>query len=314
MKKLDRKAFQEAETWMWRNARPIDLALWRYHFDDGGKDEILSALSRYQNKDGGFGNTLEPDSWNPESSPYTTLYAVNMLRGIDVTDPGHPVVAGILGFLENTEYRSENGWFFSIPSNNGYARAPWWTYNEDANVFEGIGVTAELAGFVLRYGKKESEIYDRASGYAAGLIDRLKDVKEYGDMGIGGCCVLLDDIEKAKLTERFDCVFLRRKLTDLVNSSIERDTAKWPYYCVRPSNYIGSPDSFFYSGNEEIVAKELDYSIENRPADSVWDITWSWFEDVEKYPKQFSISENWWKGARAVETMKFLRNFDRIET
>ena len=40
--------------WMYRNARPLDLARWRYHFENGGVSDVLQALSAYQNDDGGF--------------------------------------------------------------------------------------------------------------------------------------------------------------------------------------------------------------------------------------------------------------------
>lgn len=99
----------------------------------------------------------------------------------------------------------------------------------------------------------------------------------------------------------------------MVYDSIERDTSKWVNYGVRPSNYISSPQSIFYKDNEDIVLKELDYLIETRPHKDVWDITWSWFENNDKYIKEFAISENWWKASKAIEKINLLRNFNRID-
>lgn len=48
-------------TSVYRNARPLDFARWQYHFENGGKEAVLRALSYYQNKDGGFGYALELD-------------------------------------------------------------------------------------------------------------------------------------------------------------------------------------------------------------------------------------------------------------
>ncbi len=313
MTKLTLEDYREIKLWMYRNVRQIELALWQYYFENGSKDAVLSSLSIYQNDDGGFGHALEADSWNPNSSPYTTLTAINILKGIKFTDKQHPIIQGIFKFLQSGAYCSENGWDFNIPSNNDYAHAPWWTYKMEANAVEGIGVTAEIISFILRYANETSEIYQKALTLSDVIINKLRISEHYGDMGIRGYCTLLDSIEQAKLTRRFDYNFLKEKLTKLVHESIERDTAKWVRYSRRPSDYIVSPESIFYKDNEDIVLRELDYIIETRPRNGVWDITWSWFENNDKYAKEFAISENWWKASKAIEKVNLLKNFNRVD-
>lgn len=75
MRKLSLDDYKEIKMWMYRNARQIELSLWQYFFENGSKEAVLSSLLFYQNDDGGFGHALEADSWNPNSSPYTTLRA-----------------------------------------------------------------------------------------------------------------------------------------------------------------------------------------------------------------------------------------------
>ena len=70
MKKLNAAAYNEVRTWIYRNARPLELALWQFDFENGSPERVADMLRFYQNEDGGFGNGVEPDSWNPESSPY----------------------------------------------------------------------------------------------------------------------------------------------------------------------------------------------------------------------------------------------------
>jgi hypothetical protein len=183
----------------------------------------------------------------------------------------------------------------------------------EANAVESIGVTAEITGFLLRYADKDSAIYQKALTYSNVIINKLSVPGSYGDMGIGGYCILLESIKQARLTSRFDCDFLTEKLTKLVHDSIERDTSKWAQYSVRPSNYITSPDSIFFKDNEDIVTMELDYSIETRPQNGVWDITWTWFENNDRYAKQFAISENWWKASIAIDKIILLKNFNRVD-
>lgn len=312
MKTLDLKSYQEIKTWVYKNARPIELSLWQYAFENGSKENVLSALAFYQNDDGGFGNALEADCWNPNSSPYTTLYAINILKAIDFNDISHPIMQGIFKFLESGKYFMENGWLFSIPSNNEYAHAPWWTYSDKANEVESIGVSAELAAFIMRVFDSNSDLYKSAMLISDHLIDKLKTQDNYGDMGMGGYVVLLDTIQQLGLENKFDNKFLLQTVKKSVFDSIERDTSKWVYYGVRPSNYINSPDSIFYRDNEDIVQRELDYLVETRPENDVWGIPWSWFENNEKYAKEFAISENWWKATKAIEKLIFLRSFGRV--
>ena len=312
MKRLTTEGLLEISRWMHRNARKIDLAVWQYHFEKGSEEAVASALAYYQNEDGGFGHALEPDSWNPSSSPYTTMYAANILKDVGFLDMRHPMVQGIFRFFYSCPHASESGWHFSIPTNDGFPHAPWWSYSQEANEYESIGLTAQIAGFVLRYGDKDSGLYQKAAAASDIVIEKLKAPGRLGDMGVGGYCALLDSIQKTGLQEHFDCAFLAQALRHKVHDTIERDTSKWVYYGVRPSNYICSPLSPYYRDNEDIVQKELDYLIDTRPMGGVWPIPWSWFDNNEKYPKEFAISENWWKAAKATEKVLLLKRFGRL--
>jgi len=117
---------QKARTFLYRNARPLDIARWQYHFEDGSRAAVLTALSAYQNEDGGFGHALEPDAWNPNSSPIQTWAATEILREIGWTDGTHPLVSGILRYLASGQDFDGHVWTCTIGSNNDYPHAPWW--------------------------------------------------------------------------------------------------------------------------------------------------------------------------------------------
>ncbi|EFC95496.1 hypothetical protein CLOSTHATH_06324, partial [Hungatella hathewayi DSM 13479] len=80
MKVLNREDYQEIRSWIHRNARQLELSVWNYFFENGSREAVIDALSYYQNEDGGFGNAVEPDVWNPESSPYATMVVTGILR------------------------------------------------------------------------------------------------------------------------------------------------------------------------------------------------------------------------------------------
>lgn len=309
MKKLDKRAFKEIQDWIHRNARPIELARWQYAFENGSKEAVLEALAVYQNADGGFGNALEPDGWNPDSSPYTTMYAMGIIQEIGWTDRNHPIIQGIFRFLESGVHCQDDQWIFCIPTNDQYPRAPWWTYSEETNRVESAGVTAQIAGFLLTYADKNSPLYQKALALTGDLLKRLETLEKHGEMGIMGYCGLLESIDKAGLKANYRYEEVLGIVRKLVFHSIERDSSKWMYYGVLPSNYIKTPNSIYYEENKDIVEQELTYVLETRPAGSVWGIPWSWFDLNEVYPKEFAISENWWRAAVALEKVKYLCQF-----
>lgn len=308
MKKLSQKAYQEISEWVHCNSRPLDLALWQYQFENGSKDAVLSALIYYQNSDGGFGNTIDPDNWNPNSTPYNAQIVIKMLRQIEFTDVTHPIYQGIFRYLENTEHKAEYGWLFSIPSNDDYPHGCWWDFNAKANTYEAIGTTASLCGFIIRYGDSESKLYRMAFSYIEMLIEKLKSTTNYGDMGVGGYCELLLDIEGAGLMDCFNYVYLEDKMHCLVRDKICNDTNN---FMANPLEFVLSPNSRFYEKNKDEVAAALDLIIDQRPTLGVWNIPWEWYNG-DKYPKEFAISENWWKSIKAIDKLLQLKSFSRL--
>ena len=309
MKKMSQKAYKEIGEWVHRSAKPLDLSLWQYHFENGSKDSVLSALSYYQNSDGGFGNGIDPDNWNPNSTPYNCQFAIKMLRQIEFTDVTHPIYQGMFRYLENTEYKAEYGWLFTIPSNDDYPHGCWWDFNAQTNTYQSIGTTASLSGFILRYGDRESKLYRMAVSYIEKLIKQLKSTTQYGDMGVGGYCELLEDIEGAGLMDCFDYEYLRNKMKCEVRDKICNDTDN---FMANPLEFVLSPSSRYYEENKEEVEAALDLIIDQRPVLGVWDIPWQWYNG-DKYSKAFAISENWWKSFKAIDKLLQLKSFGRLD-
>lgn len=301
--------FKEIKSWMYRNARYIDLCLWRYLFEDGDRESVLIALMKYQNDDGGFGNALEADNWNPNSSPITTQHALKILQLINFYDMEHKIYKGIWKYLNSEKDLLEYGWRFTIPSNDNYPHAPWWNYSEEDNKKEYFGITAELTSFILRFGDRDSNLYKKALRLADELIKEFTLDRYYGDMGIKGYITLTDTLKELEL-DKYDYDELTNILGNKIKSAIQHDIKKWENYGGRPSSYIGSPNDIFYKDNAEIMNKEIEYLFNTKPENDVWGITWTWFDNMDKYAREFYISENWWKGYRVIEIMTLFKNFN----
>lgn len=317
---LSQADFQSIKGWICRNARPIDIARWKYHFENGSREDVLKALSVYQNEDGGFGNALEADSWNPNSSPYTTSIAVRLLNEIGFNNRNHPITIGILQYLENTTDFSDGYWPAVILSNNDYPHAPWWTFTGKANLKEewGYTPTGELVGFILYFADENTNIYKKAREIAGNAIDKyLNGVTSKGDAYCGTCregevgcyCYLIERLEAAGLSHLYKIDELKNALRNQVGKFIEKDTSKWNQYCYKPSTFINSQNSIFFEGNEDIINVELDYILNKRNKDGVWDIVWSW----GAYEDEFAISKNWWKSNIIINNLLLMRNFGKLD-
>lgn len=96
--------FEKAKIFMYRNARPLDLARFQYHFENGDKETVMNILSYYQNKDGGFGHAVEADCWSPNSIPLHSNTAGDIIREIDYEDANHPVIQRLLKWYASKKH------------------------------------------------------------------------------------------------------------------------------------------------------------------------------------------------------------------
>ena len=300
--------YNEVRRWMLRNARAVELALWRCHFEHGDAKDVADALLAYQNEDGGFGNALEPDCWNPGSTPVATWTAVKYMLAVGFDDMAHPAYQGVWRYLASGKDREDYGWRFSVPENDGWPRAPWWSYGEQNNQDNYANVTVGLTAFILRYGKDEA-LQAVAVKYANQLVALLEDKICAGDV-LEGYDFLLEAMQEGGMNVSAETWSTLRKRQ---NDAIGRDVSQWKNYVPRPSRFIHGVNSPLYKGNEAIVQAEVDYLKSIRQNGGVWPITWTWFDMMPKYGAEFAISERWWQGVVAIENMLFLRAFDKGE-
>jgi hypothetical protein len=290
--------------WIYRNARPLDLTRWQYHFENGSREAVLVALSEYQNEDGGFGHALEADSWNPNSSPIQTYAAIEILKEIDFTQKGHPMIQGILKYLDSGADFSGGIWLNTVTSNNDYPHAPWWHTQSVSTSHDNYNPTAGLIGFVLYFADCSSELYQKCLQIATKAINYLLQAEQM-DMHTIMCFISLMDY--CKLSQGIDLLPLdpmQDKLKSLVSNSITKDTSVWATsYICKPSRFFNTKDSFFYEDNKEIAMYECSFIQSSRNMEGIWDITWEWTD----YPEEWAVSKNWWKGDLVIKNMLFVK-------
>ncbi len=297
-------SYGKIRSWMYRNARPIDLSRFIYHFENGLKEDVIDTLSFYQNNDGGFGHALEIDSWNPNSSPIQTWSATEIIREIGGLDKQHPMIKSILIYLEKCSYFKDGYWLASIPTNDLYPHAPWWKYSENIIEEWRYNPTASLAGFIIYYADKESSLYLKALDLADNAVSDLFKREAKLNMDELNCySQLYEYLNKTEYDGKINLQDFRKKLVADVSELINKDKDDWEgKYVSRPSWFIDSKESIFYQPLIHLIPKEIEFLKSHLNSEGIWDITWKWSE----YDKEFAISECWWKANLVIINLKYM--------
>lgn len=292
----------QAKTYIYQNARPLDYARWQYLFENGSQENVLKALQAYQNEDGGFGHGLEIDCWNPFSSPVQTWAATKIMKEVHLEDASHPLIQGVLRYLQTTEDFDGHVWFNAIHTNNDYPHAPWW---DDHGVRElNYNPTASLIGFIIKYGNSHSEIYQKACCLLKEAYQFLKDHYPLESMHTVSCFVELFEYLKECDYQDIDLLEFEMILKKQIQEMLTQDVSLWSVeYVCKPSLFIQSKESVFYKDNKDLCDLECDFISKTQEDDGTWKITWNW----ENYPEQWAVSKNWWKCDMIIQQVKFLK-------
>ncbi|MGL4696416.1 hypothetical protein [Enterococcus larvae] len=301
--------YNKAKTWIYRNARPIDLLRWQFLFENGNETSVLLALETYQNEDGGFGHGLESDYWNPYSSPMQTWAATEILFELNIKDKNLPLIQRLLNYLDTTEDVFFNKWPYSIPTNNDFPHAPWWHCTEYPPKEDSLTYypTACFAGFILAFSDPQTVLFEKGKKLAQAAIESFLNSPLILDMHeLQNYVRLTDYIRLSGVSNFKDYELFIPKLQLALKESICYDIDQWAidYVCM-PSQYLNSPESDYYTILQEIAHKQYDFLLQTQNEDGTWDILWEW----GSYPAEFAISRNWWKSQFIINYMKYIRNF-----
>ncbi len=295
--------FESARSFVYKNTRPLDLARWTFLFEGGSKEDLLKVLATYQDEDGGFGHALEPDCWNPDSSPIQTWTATQIIKEINLEDKEHPIIQGILNYLSSGKDFDGHTWANAIPTNNDHPHAPWWGFYP--NPEPSYNPTASLIGFILKYADRNSQLFELARGLAQESyayftshfpLDAMHTVANFVD--------LYEYLAESGNDNILDMSEFKQMLQEQIRHVITYDTSRWAVdYVCKPSLFIDTKRSVFYQDNEEICAYECEFLAKTQEVDGTWAVTWGWGD----YPEEWAISKNWWKSDLIIKNLKFLK-------
>jgi hypothetical protein len=149
----------KARAFMATHARLIDRRRLDLHTGRGRADDVLTALTAYQNADGGYGWALEPDLRAPGSQPVGALHAFEVLE--EVGPVGGPCAVRLCDWLASVTL-PDGGLPFALPIADVDAAgcAPFWRQADPSR--SSLHATAMVAAVAHHAARHEPGVRDHA--------------------------------------------------------------------------------------------------------------------------------------------------------
>ncbi len=282
------------------NARPLELAVYKYFFENKSSQTVIDELSKFQNADGGFGHALEPDFFNPNSSPIATNDAIITLSRVNALDRDSAIVKGIVKYLESHDSFNEDKkrWLFAIDSNKDYPHAIWWEKKGDG--ISKFNPSISLAAFMVCYGNRNS-LYEEIIKDGFEYLENSEEVS-----GDDVNCYLLayELLTKNSINNIVDLNVFKTLLCNAIENCICKDTAKYGVeYVPMPSViFTGRYLEFITPEIKSLISAEKDILGKLQSEDGGFDITWKWYTP---YPTEYEQARVWWRPRITIEKLLF---------
>lgn len=306
MQILSESQFDKAAEFITRHARPLERALFEYHFNSGTTDQVLDELKKFQNQDGGFGYGVEPDIRMPHSSALVTSVAFQVIREIS-TPASHEMVRSGIAYLKTTFNRDISGWEPVPPQVDDYGRAPWWNYKD---IGEGEQISplvkanpgAEIVGYLHMFdGQGDSGTLSEASEIVLSTFDELPDdIEEHAMM----CFIRLAEMAPDRIADR-----LEEKLRRGVRLVSGKTAEDWQGYGGRPLWLAPTPASLLADELVDPIQNELDFLIDTQTEGGSWQPFWQWGQ----YEEEEKLAKVEWAGWLTLRNLQALRAWGRID-
>jgi len=295
---LQKEQIKKIEIYIENYARPLDRALYNFHTHAGSVDSVFAALAKFQNEDGGFGNAIEPDMRQPQSTSIATWFAFQYIK--QITDqPYNAIIKHALNYLVLTLDDNKVGWLVVAPEVDDHPHAPWWNYDSAINNFGWGNPAAEVLGLFIHYGDKSH--HDLIVRLTDKALERIGHVPP-SDFHEIFCFKALYELADAELQNQ-----LKEPLEKLIKQAVSTNPDEWAGYVATPLKFMNGPDDPFISLFEpSLIKQNIDFVISNLQDDH-WEPNWTW---QEQYPEQWEIAKQEWSGELTVKNLLLLKSFN----
>lgn len=293
---VKQRILEKAKTFLYTNGRLLDRRRFEYHFEGGSKEAVIAALRAYQNRDGGFGNALEPDIRCPQSQPVPTEMALAVMDEVGCFDPD--LLDGIIAYLRSIALPG-GGFPLIFRSAREYPHAPWWESDRDDQA--SINPTGTIIGLLYKQNIRTAiyaeEWFTATTAYIWRYFEQERP-QGYHD-GIHWITFLQHTPEQARAAKYWRTVDEWLQLPETIERNPQADgythkVLDWaPIPGSYPSRHISSAD----------VHNHLQALIGQQGEDGEWPINW-----LPPGPG----AEAEWRGWITVERLKTLRAYGML--
>ncbi|MCA1062542.1 hypothetical protein LCL98_03760 [Rossellomorea aquimaris] len=303
--KLTIQQFNTSANYIKTHARPLEQKLLSFHFEGGSKEDAADELAKFQNDDGGFGRSIEPDFRLDSSSPMATTVGLQHAKELNLSR-NHPVVQGAMSYLLDTYDEKAGGWHAVSEAVNAVPHAPWWHFDSERG-FSGVQTTwanpnAEIIGYFHLFQPEQPLLQE----WTERSVTELKELKHPIEMHDFLCYQRL--VQEVKGHAYSDLIKI---LTSSVRETVCTDPSRWNEYVAKPLQVASHPSSPFYDILKDEIRVQLEAEVSDQHPEGYWQPNWSWFGHFEE---TWPVAEREWRGILTLGMLRVLSNYNRIET
>ncbi len=300
MKYLNNNDFSIIERQMFNKARDIDVAIFNGLVDEDSKDFVLDCLTLYVNKDGGFGNALEIDNYNTNSSVYQTYEALRIMDMVGFDSKSeNPMLEEIVNRIGNYLFNRNslvNGlWNPNVKTNDDFAHNLIYSYSEKFDAHP----TAAILGYLVNL-VKPSKVYYKKS--LAAINDVIKYMNNQEVLGLNELISfnsLLGSLKKANLLQN-EQKLIENKLLAMADYYKDNEN----YSVIKMLSNCSLDEHW-----QEVLDGELDLLVDSRVSHGLWEHKGDW--GTNKYAEYDSATLKW-IGAESVNNFAILLKYNRV--
>lgn len=299
MNNINKSAFDASSSYILNNGRYLEKLLLGHYFISPCSSKIVKALKMYQNKDGGYGNGLEPDFRMSFSSPMATSIALRLLSAFGDVSGVEEQIKSAITYLESTYIEAIQGWELTSKMVNLFPHAPWWTYKEPLKTIGG-NPSAEIVGYLYKFRQfvAKLDVIQLKNIYINKLIE-TKIQEEHELMCYIRMYNHMSDIDQDVMMP-----YLNVAYQNIVNTNPE----EWNNYVPYPLKFIELAKNQIFEISDELLNDNLNFLLNKLSLIGHIVPPWSW----NAYLEEWEIAKREWSGILTLETLLILRKYQMI--
>lgn len=294
MRKLTKEELLDIERQMYNKARDIDVSLFNVTLDYLPKDFVYTALSMYQNKDGGYAHSLEIDNQNVNSTAYVTYLALDYFKRSGYNSyKEDPEFEKTLNKAFNYLYNRNTNWNIFEESNLKYACAERFRIKSLSNFPENA-----ICGLTIHFLDEKKPYYKKALNMLDKIDMKLLASDKLSFDELYGYKIYFDSLISKELSYNDEAYhhYINLKNKFIKNLELNKDN----YHMVL---HLIEHDEF-----SDIVEKAFELMLNDRKHHGLWEASHEW---GNLYPEGDSAKLKW-LGAKTYDNIYLLKKFGRI--